>query len=66
MAKTYQGALLVAQAGWALKHQGESRTAAAAELFTSRGLVPAELPLGPAELADLGMDGAAGADSRDD
>ncbi len=56
MARTYQAALLCASAGWALDKYGDSRTATAATLFTSRPLVTASPAVEPGDLAGLAFD----------
>jgi alkylation response protein AidB-like acyl-CoA dehydrogenase len=44
MARTYQGALLTEQAGWALVNKGDQRPAVAASLFTAEPLVGPDIP----------------------
>jgi alkylation response protein AidB-like acyl-CoA dehydrogenase len=56
MARTYQAALLVAQAGWAAKTAGDERSATAARLFAARPLLAEVPPAGGAELAALALD----------
>lgn len=44
MARTYQAALLVESAGWALAHGGDRRPATAASLYASEPLVGPDIP----------------------
>lgn len=55
MARTYQAALLAAQAGWALTTLGDERTATALDLVTAHPLLP-PVATEPAALRALGLD----------
>ncbi|WP_433414083.1 acyl-CoA dehydrogenase family protein [Microtetraspora malaysiensis] len=53
MARTYQAALLAAQAGWALTALGDERTAVALEIFTAR---PLTIPVAHEKSRLLGLE----------